>query len=218
MTDTKEYRIARLERRCRSLLLLNIGIIVLTAYSLVGYRSDFIARAQSIDDPQVITVSQINVVDENGVVRARIGGDLPDAVINGKTMPRGEKVAGVLLYDGTGQERSGYVTGSSGNVFLTLDTRTKQTALFAAGRSGGAALRLSFQDDAVDLRVDEDGPSIHAVREGQVAFHQPPVEDPESSELCRGLRDAADRATSEQLWKACRSRTSEAACQSCLGQ
>ena len=151
MTDTKEYRIARLERRCRSLLLLNIGIIVLTAYSLVGYRSDFIARAQSIDDPQVITVSQINVVDENGVVRARIGGDLPDAVINGKTMPRGEKVAGVLLYDGTGQERSGYVTGSSGNVFLTLDTRTKQTALFAAGRSGGAALRLSFQDDAVDL-------------------------------------------------------------------
>jgi len=163
-------------------------------------------------------VSQINVVDANGTIRARIGGDLPDAVIQGKQRPRGQKIAGILLYDDTGQERSGYVTGSSGNVFLTLDTLSKQTALFAAGRSGGAALRLFFEQDAVDIRVDENGPSIHAVREGQVAFHEPLVEDSENSQFCSALRDAADRATSEQLWKACRARTSEAACQSCLGQ
>ena len=218
MVNANDYRIARLERRCRGLLLLNIGIVVLTALSLVGYRSDFTVQAQSIDDPQIITASQINVVDEDGTIRARIGGDLPDAVIDGRKRPRGQKIAGILLYDDTGQERSGYVTGSSGNVFLTLDTMSKQTALFAAGRSGGAALRLFFEEDAVDIRVDENGPSIHAVQDGQVAFHEPSVEDPENSQFCRALRDAADRVTGEQLWKACRSRTSEAACQSCLGQ
>ena len=218
MADTKDYRIARLEKRCRGLLLLNIGIAVLTALLLFGYRADLTVQAQSTDDPQIITVSQINVVDENGTIRTRIGGDLPDAFVDGRIRPRGDKIAGILMYDDTGQERSGYVTGSSGNVFLTLDSMSEQTALFAAGRSGGAALRLYFEDDAVDLRVDENGPSIHAVREGLVAFHQPVIEDPENSQFCRSLREAADRLTSERLWKFCRSRSSEASRQSCLGQ
>ena len=55
--------------------------------------------------------------------RVRIGGDLPDAVIGGKRVPRGEKAAGLLMYDGTGQERGGYVTFKTiRNVVLTLDT------------------------------------------------------------------------------------------------
>jgi hypothetical protein len=147
----------------------------------------------------------------------RIGGQLPDAVVNGKTLPRGQKAAGVLLYDETGQERSGYVTfAPSGNVGLTLDNRGGQTAEFVAGPSAGASMRIHWHDDAVELRSDEDGPSIHAVRKKKVAFHEPSVENPESTQLCKALKQAKSQVSGEQVLDACRARSSEAACRVCL--
>ena len=167
--------------------------------------------------PETLSVSELCVLDDHGKVRVRIGAQLPDAVVNGKTLPRGQNAAGILLYDETGEERSGYVTfAPSGNVGLTLDNRGGQTAEFIAGPSGGAGLRIHWQDDAVDLRSDEDGPSIHAIRNKKVAFHEPPVEHPESTELCKALRQAKSQLSAEQLLDACRARTSEAACQACL--
>ena len=80
------------------------------------------------------------IVDPKGVERVRIGGQLPDAT-PGK--PRGQDVAGVLLYDATGRERSGYVTFEpSGNVGLTLDGRQGQSMFFVAGPTGATALRM----------------------------------------------------------------------------
>src|SRR5207302_5200738 len=92
----------------------------------------------SAQTPQPLTVSELNVVDRDGTVRVRLGGELPDAVINGKRVPRGQRAAGVLLYDDTGVERSGYITfAPSGNVALTLDTRKNQTASFVADPEAG---------------------------------------------------------------------------------
>ena len=104
----------------------------------------------------------------------------------------------------------------SGNVGLTLDNRDGQTAEFIAGPNGGAGLRIHWQADAVDLRSDEDGPSIHAVRNKKVAFHEPPVQNPESTELCKTPKQAKSQLSTQQLLDACRARSSETACEVCL--
>lgn len=70
----------------------------------------------------------------------------------------------------------------------------------------------------MELRNDEDGPSLHAVRRKQVVFHEPPVENPRQTEMCKALalQEAKKQLNMAQLLDACRARTSEAACQACL--
>jgi hypothetical protein len=215
MPDANSERIARLEARNRLLTAWSIAITVLAIG--IPLTDSFGLKVAAQDKPKALRVSELAVVDEHGTVRVRIGGQLPDAVVNGKTLPRGQTAPGVLLYDETGQERSGYVTfAPSGNVGLTLDNRSGQTAEFIAGPDAGAALRILWQDDGVELRTDEDGPSIHAVRNKKVAFHEPAVENPESTELCKAIRQAKSQVSAGQLFDACRARSSEAACQVCL--
>ena len=217
MDDTMAGRIATLERRQR-LLMTTLGVFAFAAIAVL--QPGLAVGAQEKLDAKRLTLSELVIVDNAGNVRLRLGGDLPGAVSNGKVKPRGQRAAGILLYDGTGRERSGYVTlEPSGNVALTLDTRTSQVAAFVAGPdgSGTSALQLFSNGSAVELRNDEDGPTIHAVKRKQVVFHEPPVENPQGTELCKALREAKKQASAAQLLDACRARTSEAACQACLG-
>jgi hypothetical protein len=116
--------------------LFTIGFVIVPAWF-------WQSQAQQSATPTSLRVSELIVVDPKGVERVRIGGDLPDALIDGKRMPRGQKIAGMILYDGTGQKRSGYVTFEpSGNVGLTLDTRREQATAFIAGPNQGSFLRL----------------------------------------------------------------------------
>jgi hypothetical protein len=218
MPDIISDYVAALERRNRILIRFNVGFAALIVVAIA--IGSFNAKVSAQDKPdKVLTVSELAVVDGQGRVRVRIGGELPDAVIDGKAHPRGQRSAGILLYDETGAERSGYVTFEpSGNVGLTLDNRGGQTAQFIAGPNSGSAIHLQWRDDAVELRVDEDGPSLHAVRAKSVAFHEPTVKNAASTELCKALRQARPQAPAIQLLEACRARSSEAACQVCLGK
>jgi hypothetical protein len=166
--------------------------------------------------PQSLKVSELVVVDPKGVERVRIGGDLPDATINGKRVPRGEKAAGVLLYDTTGQERSGYVTWESGNVGLTLGTRKGQVALFAAGLEG-SALSMWHGKDSIELRSDEDGSRITAVQDGRIVLQQPGTIKMASG-TCDDYRGVRARSSAEQAMSSCQRRFTESACRACLEQ
>lgn len=218
MDEKTVARIETLERRQKLLLTTTaVGLCALAVAAIV--QADFTVRAQGRPEAKSLTLSELTIVDSNGTVRLRVGGNLPDAVRNGKARPRGQRAAGILLYDGTGVERSGYVTFEpSGHVALTPDTRTSQVATFVAGPdgSGTSALQLFSGGSAVELRNDEDGPSIHAVRRKHVVFHEPPIENPQETEMCKALREAKKQAPMAQLLDACRARTSEAACQACL--
>jgi hypothetical protein len=168
--------------------------------------------------PSSLRVSELVIVDPKGVERVRIGGDLPDAVIGGKRVPRGQKTAGVLLYDGTGQERGGYVTFEpSGNVGLTLDTRKGQATLFVAGPDSASALQLWQGKDLIELRSDDDGSRLTAVKDGQVVLQDPPVSKI-SAGTCEEYRSARSRVSAEQVMRDCRRRFSAAACRACLGK
>ena len=213
-----EARLAASERRLHLLIVLNIAVLVAIASAT--------CRTTAANDtkPQVLTVAEVDIVDAHGVIRARLGADLPDAVLNGKRVPRQQKPSGLLLYDDTGQERGGYVTFTPGRqVALTLDARDRpgQVAILVADPDGASALTLSNGNDLVELRTDEElGPSVHVTKNNRVAFHQPPqaLESIAKSEMCTELRGALKSMTRDQVLTFCRQRASEEACQACLGE
>ncbi len=212
MQNLQMERIVVLERRQRLSLAVSVVLVIVLVVAVGEFARG--VHAEQKQDAKTLVLSELTIVDSHGVVRARLGGNLPDA---NKTTPRGSRIAGLLLYDETGQERGGYVTFEpGGNVGLTLDNKGVMAAEFLAGPDAGSAIRLHSGDDAVELRVDEDGPSIHAVRRKNVAFHQPAVENPSSTALCKELLKEKARLPMEQLIDACRGRSSEAACQACL--
>jgi len=212
-------RIAMLERAHRRL----VRLLVLQALAIGAVGAAFVASCATATGRQEgaevplgsLRVSELVVVDPAGVERVRIGGDLPDAIIGGRPVPRGEAAAGVLLYDGTGQERGGYVTWEpSGNVGLTLDTRERQVTLFVAGPESGAALELRHGDDMIGLRADGDGSRLTAVAEGRVVLQQPPAVL--GREACAAYREARGRLPEGEVRAACRGRYPDAACGECL--
>lgn len=208
-----------LENRTRKLelgfLLVSFGWVFTSGFLIL---SEWLrpVEAQQTAASQSLRVSEIVVIDPKGVERVRIGGDLPDAVINGKPIPRGQKVAGVLLYDGTGQERSGYVTFEpSGNVGLTLDTRKRQSALFVSGPDEGSALQLWHENNLIEFRSDSDGTRLTSATNGKVVLQQPSI-DRMSADTCEAYRDARSRTSKDQSFRDCRRRFREAVCNRCL--
>lgn len=110
---------------------------------------------------EVLKVRGLVVTDSLGIERVIIGAPLPDPNLNGYRVFRGTEdgVSGVMLYDAEGQERGGYVTDNDyGNIFLTLDSKTQQNALFIADPFGGAALQVWGKNgNKISLAAGDDG-------------------------------------------------------------
>jgi hypothetical protein len=96
----------------------------------------FVVRAQekATAASKSLTLTEL-MLDSTRKVRHCLGGDLPDAVQNGKPKPKGSRASGIHPYDATGAERRESVTlEPSGNVASTLDMQTRQVATFVATR------------------------------------------------------------------------------------
>jgi hypothetical protein len=173
-------------------------------------------------NPDILRAKQVAVVDDRGVVRARLGGNLPDPVMNGKTVPRGQNVAGILIYDDTGQERGGYVTFSpNGVAALTLDTRSKMVALFAADPDDGATAKLSRGNDWVEMRSGDDGTQLSVGRNGALVVQEPPMSQADATALCTALKSELGKLKpqlqTQEMLSACDQRMPDSACRKCIG-
>ncbi len=181
-----DRRIARLERKYRVAFItaaISSACGILAIAGAVGSRA--VAAPTAQPEPKVmdvLRVRELNVVDNNGVTRVRIGAPLPHAVVNGKqNKTRGgrpeDTMSGILLFDAEGVERSGYATVDHGysNVLLTLDDKNKQHAMFIAEPTGATTLRLFNADtkDRVDVAISKDGPSISMIRRGREIYRFP---------------------------------------------
>lgn len=170
-----------------------------------------------------LRVRELVVIDSQGTVRVRVGAHLPDAMVEGHRLPRGEDASGVLLYDDTGRERGGYVTfAPSRNVALTLDTRERQAALFAAGPTEGAAARLWNGADWVEMRADRKGSRVSVGRDNRLVVALPEWSDADGavgcSELTSEIQDIKPAPATEQVLAACMVQMPEAICRKCLGR
>lgn len=212
----------QLQRQVQLLRTISIvSLVIALAALIVAWRATDNASATR-ELPRSITVQELAVVDSNGVVRARLSGDVPDAVIKGRRMPRGGKAGGLIIYDATGQERGGYVTFDepAGTALLTLDTRHGQVAYFVADPDHGVALSLWTADNLVELRADSGAARLSAMQAGDLVLQQPPLSMAEVQDFCTGLKE--ELAELEEvppyavLLSACKRRMPDAACRKCL--
>lgn len=222
-----DARLAGCERQIRGL---RRALVIATSLAagfagsiLTGFSGAGRISAAAAVDADSLRVHELVVVDSAGVVRARIGGNLP-AVYLGRTMPRRDPAAGVLLFDQTGGERGGYVTfDRSGVVALTLDNRGQQVAIFGADSTtgSGATARLWTGRDWAEMKVDQAGPHFTAGRKGAVAFQQPPLTEADGQAVCTELKGEVARIKpappTSAVLEACKSHAPDGVCRKCLG-
>lgn len=162
-----------------------------------------------------IKAKEVVIVDADGTVRARLGGNLPDAVLaNGRIAKRGSIAAGLIIYDEQGIERGGYVTQDTGsNAMLTLDTKYHQAALFVAGPSEeqASALQLWTKGSSIELRSDENGSRLSVAGKTGVQTQHPEISL--SPETCADYKKLEQQNPGKRI---CQSRFTAAACNVCF--
>jgi hypothetical protein len=208
--------LTRLDVRLRRVTVV-LGFLMIAVLLIVAFTWARLSR------PDQLRLRTLTIVDRRGVERVRIGGQLPDAVVKGKRVPRGEEAAGVLIYDDAGQERGGYVTfAPSRNAVLTLDTRKGMVVLLAADSTEGAALRLwrGTFSDWLELRAGSTGAHLTVGRGNEVVLSQPPMSEADAATFCTELRSEISRLKVQppvqEVLRACRQHMSGAACHQCL--
>lgn len=190
-----------------------VGLLGALLVTLLGTATASIALKNEVFG--TIQARDITIVDKNGVVRARMSGDMPDAVMyGGRVAKRGGEAAGFMIYDKDGYERGGYVTFDHDNAMLSLDSKHYMVASLIAGpdENGVGVLNLANKQHGLELRVDDDGGRM-SVSEGRVVQQQTPAIDVLSKETCTRWRKIDKENPNKNV---CRSRYTEAACNRCL--
>ncbi|WMW80950.1 hypothetical protein RF679_01390 [Undibacterium cyanobacteriorum] len=231
MSDELLKRIERCESENQTLRRrLSVQTALLLVGAMLGIGGTALATMGSVDhagpltlNNGSITVKELVVVDDNNVVRARVGGNIPPAVIDGKTLSRGGSnngVAGIMLYDRTGVERGGYITFDQGdNVALTLDNQKKQQVFFGVGPTGTASLQLWEGSEMLDLRADDNGARLTRTKAGVVAQQYPETSIKQAScqQFKSGIRDEVPKGLGRaEVKRICERRFSSEACAPCL--
>lgn len=130
-------------RRVQQVTLL--GAAVLATVLGVGFGTHL--HGESPSSPPLsdtLRARALVITDANGTARVRLGAPLPDPVTHGTVQPRVAPISGMLLYDAAGDERAGFATadGDSAEVFIGLDSKEQQVALFLANAHDGANLQV----------------------------------------------------------------------------
>lgn len=116
-------------------------------------------QVESVDHERLV-VRRIDVVDENGVIRAVLGGTLPDPIVDGYQLKRSFPVGGLVVYDHTGSERGGFGTATmpDGEVMaLTVMDHANNDAIgWGARPDGSAGISIRQRNELVrEPRLDD---------------------------------------------------------------
>jgi hypothetical protein len=164
-----------------------------------------------------VRAREIVVVDAKGTVRARMAGDLPDAVMaGGHVARRGTKAGGFVIYDEEGIERGGYATLDEGsNAVITLDSKHRMAVTLVAGPEPeqNSALTLATLGKAIEMRADANGVRLSSSDKTGLTFQQPAV-TALSAASCGNYKELALKYPGERI---CQKRFSDSTCKACLG-
>jgi hypothetical protein len=170
-----------------------------------------------------LSLEELKITDSAGTVRVILSGDVPDPVINGKTLDRGNTAAGIILFDKDGQERSGYLTFDEGSlVGLTLDSKTEMQARFIADPEGVVSMKIwtPKEKDTLELRADSSGTRMTTTKGNDITAQVPELEaiPAEVCELFKGgiKTEVPEGLPRDVVKNVCSSRFPEELCLACL--
>ena len=134
--------------------------------------------------PEQLTLRRLDIVDSHGVPRVILAAPLPPATALGKVTGRSDRrISGILIADGTGTERGGYVTGDTNdaNALLTLDGQGRQTVLLLAEPKGQTLFRIWNDTGSLVMGVSGKNPFLNVNQDGKAVFSAP-KNNPESTD------------------------------------
>ena len=169
-------RVIRLEKQRTHLFVLGavLSLIFIAALVVEG------VKIRHLEHPQKLRVRELSVVDDHGVERVLIAAPLPEPMVMGQRRKRGGIVSGIIIADGTGTERGGYVTADGyANAFLTLDAPGAQTVLLLAEPDGSTLFRIWNRDRGSVTMGVSDNPFLNVKQNGKSVFATP-ADNPES--------------------------------------
>jgi hypothetical protein len=139
--------------------------------------------------PEQLTLRRLDIVDEHGVSRVILAAPVPPPTRFGKVEHRDGPASGLILVDGTGTERGGYVTGDGdeSNALLTLDAQGRQTVLLLAEPNGSTLFRIWNQDKGSLVMGVGDSAFLN-VRHDDEVFFSAPKDNPQSKDARRLFR------------------------------
>ena len=150
----------------------SLGLLAILFVCVSAWQARAIARLSS---PRSLKLRRLDIVDDHGVSRVILAAPAPAPTLFGKLHHRDGPVSGVILADGSGTERGGYVTsdGIDANALLTLDAQGKQTVLLLAQPQGSTLLRIWNQDKGSITMGVNDQPFLNEHQAGTLVFSAP---------------------------------------------
>jgi len=175
MTSNDEIDLAAaLAHTRKQLRHVTLCLVALTVLFL-GVSAWQVRAIAHLAHPQSLTLRRLDIVDDHGVPRVILAAPAPAPTLFGKLRHRDGPVSGVILADGSGTERGGYVTsdGTEANALLTLDAQGKQTVLLLAEPEGSTLFRIwNQQKGSITMGVN-DQPFLNEHQASTLTFSAP---------------------------------------------
>jgi len=170
----------RLKSREHALWFALLGVFIVFGAG-IGTEGYFLRK---LAHPEQLTLRRLDIVDSHGVSRVILAAPLPPATAFGKvTGGSDRRISGILIADGTGTERGGYVTGDTddANALLTLDAQGHQTVLLLAEPEGDTLFRIWNGKGSLVMGVSDKNPFLNVNQDGKAVFGAP-HNNPESTD------------------------------------
>jgi hypothetical protein len=101
-------------------------VIAIVALGLSLYSNLKRSSVRADQTPSSLRIKTLEIVDDNGVVRMRLGGKLPDAIVGGKPQKRRSPGSGIQLNDSKGDETGGLMMLADGTLTFCFDSPTAE--------------------------------------------------------------------------------------------
>lgn len=103
-------------------------------------------------DHERLTVRRLDVVDDNGVIRVVLAGEVPEPIIDGIQYKRAFQPAGITFYDEDGSEKGGAGTGPGGIAVSAMDYPNSDAVGWRVLPDGSAMIALNQRPPQVRVR------------------------------------------------------------------
>ena len=136
------------------LIWLTIVLVALTI--VITYYTYVLAHSEKHASASPLRVRNLEILDDSGIARMRLGAPVPDPANGGKTSPRKSPLNGIQINDAKGDEFGGLGMMDDGSMTFCFDSKTSEATCMYSLVSGERGFSVT-DDGGRDRAVVEIG-------------------------------------------------------------